>query len=90
MEFPLFAIGFKAKPCIGAEMIKKEFESAFLMDLIFGSTTKFYQDCLRAGLINSSFESETLDGDGYFVNLSRENQTILKGLEPWSTRRSPE
>lgn len=66
---PLFAIGFKAKPCIGAEMIKKEFESAFLMDLIFGSTTKFYQDCLRAGLINSSFESETLDGDGYFVNL---------------------
>lgn len=66
---PIFAVGFKASPCIGAQMIKKEYESAFLMDLIFGPTSEFYKKNLEAGLINSTFGSETIDGEGFFVNI---------------------
>ena len=50
-------------------MIKKEYESAFLMDLIFGPTSEFYKKNLEAGLINSTFGSETIDGEGFFVNI---------------------
>ncbi len=66
---PLFALGFKASPCIGREMIKKEYVSAILMDLVFGPTSEFYKKNLEAGLINSSFGTETFDGDGYFANV---------------------
>jgi predicted Zn-dependent peptidase len=66
---PLFNMGFKTKPCTGEELLKKEYASAFLMDMIFGPTSRFYAENMESGLINSSFESETLDGDGYFCNI---------------------
>lgn len=66
---PLFNLGFKARPCSGIEMIKKEYASGFLNDMIFGPTSEFYSKNMESGLINSSFESETLDGDGYFCNI---------------------
>ena len=66
---PLFNIGFKAKPCTGVELLRKEYASAFLMDMVFGPTSRFYAENMESGLINSSFESETLDGDGYFCNI---------------------
>lgn len=66
---PLFNIGFKARPCTGVELLRKEYASAFLMDMVFGPTSRFYAENMESGLINSSFESETLDGDGYFCNI---------------------
>lgn len=66
---PLFSLGFKAKPCRGEEMLKKEFASAFLMDMVFGAASRFYKENLESGMINFSFESETLDGNGYFANI---------------------
>lgn len=66
---PLFNIGFKAKPCTRVELLRKEYASAFLMDMVFGPTSRFYAENMESGLINSSFESETLDGDGYFCNI---------------------
>lgn len=66
---PLFAIGFKAPPSSGRQRLKDEYISAFLLSLIFGHTSRFYRENSVSGLINSSLESETLDGDGYFVNI---------------------
>ncbi len=80
---PLFNLGFKAKPCKGKELIKKEYASGFLTDMIFGPTSGFYSENMESGLINSTFESETLDGDGYFCN-------ILSGesRDPYKLRKS--
>ncbi|MBQ8623767.1 MAG: insulinase family protein [Oscillospiraceae bacterium] len=66
---PLFAFGFKASPSNGRQRLKDEYISSFLLSLVFGQTSRFYQENSASGLINSSLESETLDGDGYFVNI---------------------
>lgn len=66
---PIFAVGFKAEPSNGRQRLKDEYISAFLLSLVFGQTTEFYYNNSVLGLINSSLESETLDGDGYFVNI---------------------
>lgn len=66
---PIFAVGFKAPPSSGKQRLKDEYISAFLLSLIFGQTSQFYFENSLTGLINSSLESETLDGDGYFVNI---------------------
>ena len=65
---PLFSIGYKVRPSSGTEMLKNEFASAFLMSAIFGPTSRFYKENTESGLINSSFETETDDGEGYFMN----------------------
>lgn len=66
---PIFAIGFKADSSYGIQRLKDEYISAFLLSLIFGQTSQFYFENSLTGLINSSLESETLSGDGYFVNI---------------------
>lgn len=65
---PLFSIGYKCEPCFGAEMIKNEYASEFLMSMIFGPTSRFFKENTASGLINQSFETETDDGEGYFMN----------------------
>lgn len=66
---PLFAFGFKAPPSSGKERLKNEYISSFLLSLVFGQTSKFYRENSICGLINSSLESETLSGEGFFVNI---------------------
>lgn len=66
---PLFAFGFKAPPSRAKERLKNEYISSFLLSLIFGQTSKFYRENTISGLINSSLESETLSGEGFFVNI---------------------
>ncbi len=79
---PMFSIGYKCKPCKGEELVRKEFISGFLLDLIFGQTSRFYAENTRSGLINSRFESETTSGDGYLINvISGESKDPRKVLE---------
>ena len=79
---PLFAIGYKSAPCKGAEMLKNEYASAFLMSMMFGQTSRFYKENSESGLINQSFETETDDGEGYFMNAaSGESSDPRKVLE---------
>ncbi len=66
---PLFAFGFKVPASSGRERLKNEYISSFLLSLIFGQTSKFYRENSISGLINSSLESETLSGEGFFVNI---------------------
>lgn len=79
---PLFSIGYKCDPCSGEEMLKNEYASAFLMSAIFGQTSRFYKENSESGLINQSFETETDDGDGYFMNAAAgESKDPRKVLE---------
>ena len=79
---PIFSIGYKCEPCFGEEMLRNEYASAFLMSMIFGQTSRFYKDNSESGLINQSFETETEDGQGYFMNAaSGESQDPRKVME---------
>ncbi len=79
---PMFSIGYKCKPTTGEDLIRKEYYSGFLMDLIFGQTSRFYNEYTRKGLINSHFEFETTSGEGYFINIingeSKEPKKVLE------------
>lgn len=81
---PLFSIGYKCEPCSGAEMLKNEYASAFLMSMIFGQTSRFYKENTESGLINQSFETETDDGEGFFINAasgeSRDPREVMKRM----------
>lgn len=66
---PMFSVGYKVRPDSGENLCRKEFVSAFLLDMIFGQTSRFYTEYSEAGLINSRFESETTSGEGFFVNI---------------------
>lgn len=66
---PMFAIGYKADPDEGVELCRKEYISAFLLDMIFGQTSRFYKENTENGLINSRFETETNSGDGFLINI---------------------
>lgn len=65
---PLFSVGYKVCPDTGESLCKKEYISAFLLDMIFGQTSRFYAEYSAKGLINSSFETETTSGNGFLVN----------------------
>lgn len=65
---PVFSIGYKVPPSSGIELIKNEYASMFLMSLIFGRTSRFFTENSQSGLIDQSFETETDDGEGYFMN----------------------
>ncbi len=79
---PMFSIGYKCLPAYGKELCRKEYISGFLLDLIFGQTSRFYAENTRSGLINSRFESETTSGDGYLINIfNGESKEPLKVLE---------
>ncbi len=67
---PLFGIGFKAEPAKDPlQLIKDEYACNFLMNMIFGTSSKFYKENIEAGLINSGFMPEAFCSDGYFANI---------------------
>ena len=81
---PVFAIGYKAPPSSGIELIKNEYASMFLMSMIFGRTSRFFTENSQSGLIDQSFETETDDGDGYFMNAasgeSKDPREVLRRM----------
>lgn len=54
---PLFNIGFKDTDCelTGKERVKKDFITNFILDMLFGSSSKFYNTLYEEGLVDSSF-----------------------------------
>ena len=79
---PIFSIGYKAPPSSGIELLKNEYASMFLMSMIFGRTSRFFAENTRSGLIDQSFETETDDGEGYFMNAatgeSRDPREVMR------------
>ncbi|MBQ1262811.1 MAG: insulinase family protein, partial [Oscillospiraceae bacterium] len=67
VSMPSFEIGFKEKP--QSDTMKSHLMSEMLLEMIFGESTQFYQKLYSKGVINSTFGTEVMSGDGYFVNL---------------------
>jgi len=60
VSIPLFNIAFKDNDISlrGRNLLKKEIEIKILLELIFGNSSKLYQNLYDDGLINETFESE--------------------------------
>lgn len=56
---PLFNIGFKDNNCglMGKEQIKKDVVTNIILDMLFGSSSTFYNELYDEGLIDNSFSS---------------------------------
>ena len=67
VSMPTFEIGFKEKP--QKDNMRARILSEMLLEIIFGESTQFYQSLYSKGVINSTFGTEVMSGDGYFVNI---------------------
>ncbi|MCL2014046.1 MAG: insulinase family protein [Oscillospiraceae bacterium] len=67
VSIPLFTCGYKLSPCDGKDALKKELECAVISECIAGEDSEFYRRMYDGGLINSSFSSEIMFGNGYFI-----------------------
>ncbi len=63
----LFQLGFKCTPKTGYENLKAETIGAIVLKILAGSSSPLYQDMLKEGLVNVTFETEIFNGDGFFV-----------------------
>ncbi len=62
----IFHIGYKCRPCTGAEKIKKYMAATLAASILSDPSSDMYQKLLKEEVINSSFTSEIFSGDGYF------------------------
>jgi predicted Zn-dependent peptidase len=71
---PLFYMGFKDSDCnlIGEEQVRKDFVTNLILDMLFGSSSVFYNDLYEEGLIDSSFGS-------YFTGKKSYGHSLIVG-----------
>ncbi len=67
VSMPTFEIGFKETP--QSDTMRARILSEMCLEMIFGESTEFYQLLYSKGVINSTFGTEVMSGDGYFVNI---------------------
>lgn len=64
---PLFSVGFKCPVFKGTEMVKMEVCAGILLQMLFGSMSRWYKELFEEGLINSSFSFEVFNAEeGFF------------------------
>ena len=68
VAMPLFEIGFKEKPD-QSDCLKGQIMNEMLLEMIFGESTEFYQRLYNEGIINSTFTTEVMAGEGYLINI---------------------
>ncbi|MDY0209885.1 MAG: pitrilysin family protein [Acholeplasma sp.] len=57
---PKVGLGLKLVPGEGLEALKQDFALSILLDMYFSSSSKYYNDLLKEGLVNESFEYSTI------------------------------
>ena len=62
----IFHYGFKCADCRGQERLQKTLAAYTAASLLTDDASEFYQDLLRRHIINSSFDFDIFNGDGYF------------------------
>ncbi len=67
VSMPTFEIGFKETP--QSDTMRARLLSEMCLEMIFGESTEFYQSLYSKGVINSTFGTEVMSGDGYFINI---------------------
>ena len=78
---PIFNVGFKLKPKSGKELLRAELTATSLLDVLLGPSSRFYNELLQEGLINSEFDVDTpFTGSGFFClscgGESRQPETV--------------
>lgn len=68
VAMPLFEIGFKENPD-KENSLKGQIINEMLLDVMFGESTPFYQRLYNEGVINSTFGTEVMSGEGYLINI---------------------
>lgn len=71
---PLFYIGFKDvdNELSGRERVKKDFITNLILDMLFGSSSKFYNSLYEEGLVDSSFGA-------YFTGKKSYGHSLITG-----------
>lgn len=72
---PLFTIGFKDDEIgfSGKELIKKDILTNIMLEMLFGESSKFYQDLYSKGLIDDSFGA-------YYTGSENYGHTLVAGI----------
>jgi predicted Zn-dependent peptidase len=63
---PMFSVGYKMQPYTGKENLKSEIITTIIADILTDTASPFYKKMSDRGLINSSFDCEVFNGDGFF------------------------
>lgn len=64
---PIFNLGFKLRPMEGEALLRAELTASMLLEVLLGPSSKFYNDMLQEGLINSEFDADSpFTGNGFF------------------------
>lgn len=71
---PIFHIGFKDSDIglTGEKLVKKDLITNIILDILFGSSSAFYNDLYEEGLINSSF-------GGYYTGKKSYGHSLIVG-----------
>ena len=64
---PVFEIGFKES--VQGDIMKARIISEMIMEMLFGESTEFYQSLYNSSVINSTFGTEVMSSDSYFINI---------------------
>ena len=64
VSMPLFALGFKGTPAVGAEGLRQRLVAELTCDMLFSPSAPLYSRLYEQGLINSSFGSFYSSGPG--------------------------
>ncbi|MDO4863401.1 MAG: pitrilysin family protein [Ruminococcus sp.] len=62
----IFHIGYKCRPCSGAERLNKSMAGSLAAAILTDASTDMYVTLLESEVINSTFGAEVFCGDGYF------------------------
>lgn len=80
----MFLIGFKSSPAEGIEELRAMMLSMLTLNVLVGSASPLYQKLTAEGLINDTFSTDYLSGDGYFCLFaggeSDQPQAVLDAL----------
>lgn len=95
VSMPLFAIGFKDKPAgKGKDLVRKEIIGRMALDIVFGKSGDFFDECYNMGLINDSygidFECEPNFCHSMIQGESETPDEVLKRVVLYAKRRMDE
>ena len=70
VSMPLFQLGFKIPPEEEpAAFLRQQYELELFHELLAGTTSSFYEEMLRRGIINVNFCSEVFAGRGFLTSM---------------------
>lgn len=86
LQVPNYIYGLKVLP-VDQDLMKESLTGTLMMKLVFGSTSTFYEEMLKEGIINDSFSSEfsmgSDHGEIFLGGESKDPQKVLDTIESY-------